>query len=47
MHSGFYSDVTNASTNSGPTFGAMALSGLKAAEEALNVFELRKKQNEA
>lgn len=31
----------------GPTFGAMALSGLKAAEEALSVFELRKKQNDA
>lgn len=29
----------------GPTFGAMALSGVKAAEEALRVFELRKKQN--
>ncbi|KAK6074524.1 Thiamine thiazole synthase [Seiridium cupressi] len=29
----------------GPTFGAMALSGVKAAEEALAVFELRKKQN--
>jgi cysteine-dependent adenosine diphosphate thiazole synthase len=31
----------------GPTFGAMALSGVKAAEEALRVFELRKKQNAA
>ncbi|CAK7197960.1 thiamine metabolism-related protein [Sporothrix eucalyptigena] len=31
----------------GPTFGAMALSGVKAAEEALKVFDLRKKQNEA
>ncbi|KAK7755707.1 thiamine metabolism-related protein [Diatrype stigma] len=29
----------------GPTFGAMALSGVKAAEEALAVFEERKKQN--
>ena len=29
----------------GPTFGAMALSGVKAAEEALAVFDLRKKQN--
>ncbi|KAI0136853.1 STI35 protein [Xylariales sp. AK1849] len=30
----------------GPTFGAMALSGVKAAEEALAVFEQRKKQND-
>ncbi|KAJ4144567.1 hypothetical protein LMH87_003448 [Akanthomyces muscarius] len=30
----------------GPTFGAMALSGLKAAEEALKVFDIRKKENE-
>lgn len=29
----------------GPTFGAMALSGVKAAEEALKVFELRKAEN--
>jgi len=29
----------------GPTFGAMALSGVKAAEEALKVFEQRKRQN--
>jgi thiamine thiazole synthase len=30
----------------GPTFGAMALSGVKAAEEALKVFEERKKQSD-
>ncbi|KAJ4405678.1 thiamine metabolism- protein [Gnomoniopsis sp. IMI 355080] len=29
----------------GPTFGAMALSGVKAAEEALRVFDIRKAQN--
>ncbi len=29
----------------GPTFGAMALSGVKAAEEALKVFEARKDEN--
>lgn len=29
----------------GPTFGAMALSGVKAAEEALKVFDARKAQN--
>lgn len=31
----------------GPTFGAMALSGVKAAEEALNVFDERKRANDA
>jgi len=30
----------------GPTFGAMALSGVKAAEEALKVFDARKKANQ-
>lgn len=30
----------------GPTFGAMALSGVKAAEEALKVFDLRKAENQ-
>jgi thiamine thiazole synthase len=29
----------------GPTFGAMVLSGVKAAEEALNVIDIRKKEN--
>ncbi|MCJ1238337.1 thiamine metabolism- protein [Varicellaria rhodocarpa] len=30
----------------GPTFGAMALSGVKAAEEALKVFDARKREND-
>lgn len=30
----------------GPTFGAMAMSGVKAAEEALKVFETRKEEDQ-
>ncbi|PVH18033.1 thiamine thiazole synthase [Candidozyma duobushaemuli] len=35
------------SNRMGPTFGAMALSGVKAAESVLNVVDIRKKQNES
>lgn len=34
------------SNRMGPTFGAMALSGVKAAESVMNVIDVRKKQNE-
>lgn len=42
----FHRSNSNMSSSlQGPTFGAMALSGVKAAEEALKVFDERKAQN--